>query len=307
MKISLHQLTVLQAIKHHQGMTAAARALHMTQPGVSNIVKQLEQYYDCKLVEVVGKKVFMTDAGNIVVKMAAQIQHVLDEGSSDLALLKGGVSGTLRVAVVSTAQYFAPRLLGAFKHENPHIHIELNVCNRGQILHRLTQNLDDFVIMSQPPSEHDLTATDFYEDQLVVAAGAGHPLLARKQLSLPDLMHEQWLIRERGSGTRIVMEKLFQQHLIQPDYLMAVGNNESIKQLIIANMGISIVSQQSIELELAGQLIHTLPVVGFPLHHKWYQVSHRHKSQSVLTRAFNDFVAHHANLAHFTGWVKQPA
>ena len=301
MKVSLHQFKVFQAVAQQQGITAAAKVLHMTQPGVSNIVKQLEQYYGCSLIEVVGKQVFLTEAGKVVAKMAAQLQQTLDAARSDIDSLQGGVSGTLRVAVVSTAKYFAPRLLGAFKHEHPHIHIELTVCNREQVIHRLHDNLDDFVIMSQPPKSPTLRVTDFYEDQLVVAVDPGHPLLQRRHLTLADLTHEHWLIREVGSGTRIAMEKLFQQHNMQPDYLMEVGNNESIKQLIIANMGISIVSQQSIVLELAGQLIKTLPVTGFPLRHEWYQVFNQHKKQSMLTQAFNTFVKQHADLTHFHG------
>lgn len=294
MKITLHQLNVLQAVKTHRSITAAAQTLHITQPAVSNILKQLELNYDYALTETVGKKVYLTDAGEHLVNAADTINEALEKAASDINALHGKLSGTLTVAIVSTAKYFVPRFLGEFQKIYPAIKIKLAVCNRYDAIEILNNNTSDFVIMSHPPKGAPIIKQIFYEDRLVVVASPDMQIKGRPK-KLKDLVNADWIIREPGSGTRIVMKKLFKQHKMSPNITMEVGNNESIKQLIMANMGISIVSKQSIELELEHQLIKILPLSDFPLIHPWYLVINKGKHINRITREFLEFVKQNSN------------
>lgn len=290
MNITLHQLRALKAVKDYGSITAAAHVLHITQPAVSNILKQLEQCYDYPLTETIGKKIFLTETGLRVVKASEAIQQVLDDLSADINALHGKLSGTMTVTIVSTAKYFVPRFLGEFRQRFPEVTIKLTVCNRQEAIHILKQNSSDILIMSQLPEGVAIENQLFYRDELIVV---GSPSFKRdhKHTSLKDLAECDWIIREPGSGTRIVMQKLFKQHKMVPNIAMEVSNNESIKQLIIANMGISIVSRQSIELELQHNLLKILPVAGFPLKHPWYLVRNKGKAGKRIVDEFLHFVS----------------
>ncbi len=299
MRLSLHQLNVFRAIADQGGITAATHKLHMTQPAVSNILKQLQDYYQQPLIEVIAKKVYLTEAGKVLYQHAVQVDQILQKAATEVKSLGGGVRGDLKLAVVSTAKYFVPRLLGAFKRAYPEVNITLEVLNREQVIEQLKQNQNDFVIMSQPPLEIPIEVEPFYEDQLVVACVTDHPLLHQKNIAFSVLSKESWLMREKGSGTRMVMLKWMHDHQIVPNSMMEIGNNESIKQLLMAGMGISLLSKQSIEIELAAGLIAILPVKDLPLKHEWYMVRHVDKQPSNLVRTFYEFVQQHPDLGHF--------
>ncbi len=272
----------------------------MTQPAVSNILKQLEDYFDCRLIEVVRKKLSLTEEGHKLLDCAQQIRTIIDNTKSEINLIHGIIAGHLRVATVSTAKYFVPRLLGAFKNLYPQVHIELTVKNREQIISRLEHNLDDFVIMSQPPELNTIEKADFYHDQLVVVASVQHRLANKKNMSLKDLKDEAWLMREKGSGTRIAIQSIFKKHRLQPNITMEIDNNESIKQAVMANMGISIISKKSIELELATKHIKILDIQGFPIQYKWFLVKNKQKKLSHVASEFHKFALSHPDLASFS-------
>ena len=285
MNITLHQLQVLKAIKIHGSLTVTARALHITQPAVSNILKQLSHKFQYPLTETIGKRIYLTPAGEHLVKAADDIQTILESTLYEINGLHGHLSGQIDIAIVSTAKYFMPKLLGEFKKKHPKVAIKLTVCNRQEAIYRLKHNAHDFIIMSQPPDNMAIKQQLFYPDELVVVASP--EMIFQSGIdTLADLSAVDWIIREPGSGTRIVMEKLFKKHRMLPNISMEVGSNESIKQLIMANMGISIVSKQSIELELGHQLMKILPIKQFPLNHPWYVVMNKGKALTQVTRAF---------------------
>lgn len=302
MRISLHQLNVFKAIAEQGGVTAASKAMHMTQPAVSNLLKQLEQYFDCNLVEMIGKKMHLTLSGEALLKTATQVIGLIDECQSNISLINGGLKGTLKVSVVSTAKYFMPRLLSAFHESYPDVEVVLNVCNREQVIERLWANQDDFVIMSQPPSDSRCEIVPFFDDQLVVISGTKPD--SKSCLALNELENENWIVREVGSGTRMVMERLFTRHEMQPNIKMSLGNNESIKQFVMAGMGISIVSRQSIEIEAEMGLLFEMPVKQFPIAHEWYKVTNKGKAQSALVELFQTFITSHRDLTHYAAWLK---
>lgn len=289
MNITLHQLNVLKTVKESGSITLAAQALHITQPAVSNILKQLELSCGYPLTEKIGKKIFLTQSGERLVEATEAIHHVLENASSDIQALHGRLSGTMSVTIVSTAKYFVPRLLGAFRQRYPGVKIKLTVCNRQDAIEVLKKNASDFLIMSQPPDDVPIEKQLFYKDELIVVASPERKFKGKIQ-ALNALADEDWIIREAGSGTRIVMKKLFKKYKMIPNIAMEVGNNESIKQLIMANMGISIVSKQSIELELEHKLINVLKVKDFPLSHPWYLVRNKGKQPKRLVNEFFAFV-----------------
>lgn len=290
MKITLHQLQVFEKVAKNGSVTLAAHALHMTQPAVSNIIRQLEDHYGCQLIEVIGKKLYLTAFGKALLSGCQELQSVLTNTETTLQMLKGGMTGTLAIATVSTAKYFMPHLLGAFKAEYANVHFKLKVCNREEVIARLETNEDDFVIMSQPPNMISVDCADFYEDELVIAASCNHPLKNKTDLTLKSLANAPWIIREPGSGTRIAMLKIMNKYKMVPNVEMEISNNEAIKQAIIANIGISILSKQSINMELKNKSLCLLPVKGFPIAHKWYLVKNKGKQLSPIAEKFYAFV-----------------
>ncbi len=294
MKITLHQLKVFECVARMGSVTQAAHELHMTQPAVSNIIRQLEEYYDCSLIEVIGRKLSLTVFGQTLVEGCQKLQTTLENTQTQIDLLKGGLTGTLHVATVSTARYFIPRLLGHFKTKYPDIHIKLVICNRHEIINRLSKNLDDFVIMSNPPRNSSVDCANFYDDELVIASSIKHKLSKSKQpIKLSSLKQEAWILREEGSGTRYATENIFRKSRFKPKVEMEISDNEAIKQAIMANIGISVISKQSIKIELSHKLISLIPTTQFPVKHTWYLVKNKGKNLAPIAESFYTFVNHH--------------
>lgn len=298
MRLSLHQLHVFETIAKTESITQTAKALHMTQPAVSNILRQLETYFSCALTENMGRKIYITPSGKLLANSCKEIRLTLEQIKIQIESLRTGLAGTMSVATVSSAKYFVPRLLGAFKSAYTNIHIELKVQNRSQIIERLQNNLDDFVILSEPPEAMPVDMVEFYEDELVVVAAHNHPFI-NDTLTLQKLATQPWFIREEGSGTRRAMFDIMKKHKVVPTIAMEINSTESIKQAIISNMGISILSRQSIELETHTGLLRVLSVQEFPIKHKWYMVKHKDKCLSSIAKKFYEFVQMHPDLLGF--------
>lgn len=290
MNITLHQLNVFKKVSELGSVTRAAHALNMTQPAVSNILRQLHTAVGSSLIEILNKKVTLTPSGQHLLAASEQISQILEQASENIALHQAEVRGTLHIATVSTAKYFILKLLGHFKQQYPSIHLRLVVRNRAEILQRIRDNADDFVVMSQLPQDLRIDASVMFHDKLVVGM---HPARARTfkaPLTLAELSTQPWIIREPGSGTRHAMLALFKQANFMPPFEMEIDNNESIKQAIMSDLGISILSQHSLELEKRADLIHTPTVEGFPAPLSWYLVKPRGKKLSQLAQQFADFV-----------------
>jgi DNA-binding transcriptional LysR family regulator len=289
-------LAVFEAVAKHQSVTIAAQYLHMTQPAVSNIIKQLQNHYGCPLIEVIGRKLSLTVFGQSLLANCKIISATLDTIQTEIELLKGGVSGTIQVATVSTAKYFVPYLLGKFKEQhdkNDKIHIKLTVGNRQEIIQHLQENKGDFVIMSHPPDKLTVDCADFYNDELVVITGKNYTSKKSRSTHLKALEREPWIIREQGSGTRYATERVFKQHHFFPSIAMEIGDNEAIKQAVIANMGIAVISRQSVKFEVEKGLIKILTVTPFPVRHQWYLVKNKNKALSPVASKFYIFVHSH--------------
>lgn len=289
MRLTLHQLQVFGRIAALKSVTKAAHNLHMSQPAVSNLLKQLEDYYGCCLTTRTDKQLVLTQYGERVLRLSQEIETLLNETLSEISSLKGGLEGELLVATVSTAKYFVPRLLGAFKEKNPKVHVKISVSNRHQVIQRLRANMDDFVVMSHPPVSKQIQCIEFYKDELVVATCYESPLKNENNLILDTLSEHAWIMREQGSGTRLAVENHFKKIGFTPKIEMEISNTEAIKQAVMANMGITIISKQSIKLEVKNKLIRILPVKGFPLKHPWFLVKNKEKQLLPIADKFYQF------------------
>lgn len=287
---TFRQLEVFEAIARLGSFTRAAEELFLTQPTVSMQIKKLTDAVGLPLFEQVGKRVYLTDAGHALYATCRQIFEQLSRFDMTVADMKGLKRGALRLAVVSTAKYFAPRLLGPFCQRYPGIEASLKVCNREQLLERLDDNLDDLYILGQPPDTIDIVATPFLENPLVVLAPANHALAHARKIPLARLAEEPFLAREVGSGTRKAVEQLFREHRLTMKVRMELESNEAIKQAIIVGLGVSVLSWHTLTQEIDTGQLAILDVEHFPIERHWYVVYPRGKQLSVVAQTFIDYL-----------------
>ena len=290
MHLTLRQLKVFEAVARLGSYTRAAEELHLTQPAVSMQIKQLEGNTGLPLFEQLGKKIYLTPAGEEMRHSCRVISQQLDEVDRVMAEMKGMKRGRLVIAVASTANYFAPRLLATFSQRYPEITISLDVTNREGLLGHLDVNDTDLVIMGRPPEELDLVAEPFTENPLVVIAAPNHPLVATEHIPLEWLQQETFVVREQGSGTRTAMERFFAEKGVRLSTGMEMSSNEAIKQAVQAGLGLGIVSVHTLQLELETRRLTVLDVESFPILRHWYVVYRRGKRLSPVAQAFMEFV-----------------
>lgn len=292
--VTLRQLRILSAVGRSLSFTRAARDMHLTQSAVSQQMKLLEREAAAPLFEHVGRRIQLTAAGDELLRHANRMLETLREADEALYALRGLQRGVLKFGAVSTAKYFAPSLLAAFTAVHPDITIKFTVGNREEIVQRLSANEIDLVIMGRPPRELETVAEPFASHPLVIIAAPDHPLASRKRLRLADLANERLLIRERGSGTRAALEHVFREHAASYRAAMEVSSNETIKQAVMAGMGVSFISMHTVGLELkAGRLV-TLNVTGLPIVRQWYVIHLGSKRLSPIAAAFRTFLVERA-------------
>lgn len=288
---TLHQFRIFATLARHLNMTRAAEELHMTPAALSIQIKQLANALGMPLHEQIGKRLFLTEAGQRVESASRDILDRLDRLAEELAELQGLERGRLRLSIITTAKYFVPRMLGDFCRRHPGIEVALEVCNRDQILERLTANLDDLYIMGQPPANLRLVAEPFMENPLVVLAPADHPLVGATDIDPARLAGEPFVLREQGSGTRLAAERFFEGHGIKLQVRMTLGSNEAVKQAVAGGLGLSVLSHHTLTLDAASGAFAVLAVSGFPLIRQWYAIHPAGKQLSTVSRAFLDHLA----------------
>ncbi len=290
MHLTLQQLKLFEAVARNSSFTRAAEEMCLTQPAVSIQVKRLEEQVGLPLFEQVGKKIFMTTAGRELYGASRDILARVSELAGAVEDLKGVVKGRLQLAMVSTTEYFMPRLLGAFLQQFPEVEPRLKFTNRANVVQRLLNNDDDFVVMGQIPEGNQLESSPFLENVLVVVAPPKHPLAGQTNVSLEQLSHERFLSREQGSGTRMVFERELVRHGLTIEPYIELGSSEAIKQGVMAGLGIGILSLHSLTLELTAGALVVLNVEGFPQRRRWYAVHLKGKRLSLVARTFLEFI-----------------
>jgi DNA-binding transcriptional LysR family regulator len=289
--VSLRQLSVFAAVARHASFARAAEELHLTQPAVSMQVKELEATVQLPLFERAGRSVRLTTPGEYLLVYARRVLAVLREAETAMAGLRGVEGGRMTIGMVSTAEYFVPRLLARFRAEHPAVEMRLSIGNnRESLVRQLRDNEVDLAVMGRPPRELDARAEPFAANPLGIIAAPGHALARRRRVAPKALEAEPFIVREPGSGTRAAMEQFFRDQRIAPPRAMEMSSNETIKQAVIADMGLAFVSLHTVALELSvGQLV-ALKVAGLPLIRRWLIVNIQAKPLLPAAEAFRYFI-----------------
>ncbi len=292
-RATLHQLRIFDAVARCGSVAQAAKALHLTPPAVSIQVKQLAEAVGAPLLEQVGKRLYLTEAGRLVAAACREVLDRLEGLSQDVAALQGLQKGRLGIAILTTAKYLVPRLLGAFSERHPHIELALVVGNRETLLERMGRNEDDLYILGQPPRGAGVVALPFAPNHLVAIAYPGHPLARARGIPPAQFGEEPFIAREEGSGTRLASEAFFRRYGVRPRIRMTLGSNEAIKQMVAGRLGVSILSQSTVLAELeTGELV-MLDVHGLPIERQWYIVYLEGKRLTPAAEAFCAFLLSH--------------
>ena len=288
--LSLRQLQVFESVARHLNHSRAAAELFLSQPAVSMQIKQAEQTIGLPLFEQAGKKLFLTEAGREMLHYARSILQLMQEMGNVFDAMKGLEHGRLNITVVSTANYFMPHLLAKFIQAHPKIQVGLSVANRDAVIRQVADNVADLAIMGQPPQGADMLAESFLANPLVPIAAPSHPLAHARKIKPQQLAKEVFLLREKGSGTRAVVERFFDSHALPLPNHMEMDTNEAIKQSVQAGMGIAIISRHAIELELETGRLVVLDAVGFPILRDWHIVQRKNKRPSLSAIEFERFL-----------------
>ena len=287
---TLHQLKVFETVARNGSFTRAAEELLITQPTVSSQVKQLTKSVGLPLFEQIGKSLYLTDAGRELLATCQDVFEKLNNFEIKIADLKGTKQGQLNLAVITTAKYFVPRLLGPFCQNYPGIDVALKVTNHHEIQQRMLDNQDDLYVVSNPNTDIDLTSKPFLNNPLVVVAKKDHPLATNNNINLQELNDQPFIMREQGSGTREAIEQLFAEHNISVKVKLELGSNEAIKQAISGGLGISILSEHCLISEGKSGELAVLDFQHFPIKRRWFVSYLSGKKLSVIAEAFLDYL-----------------
>ena len=286
MNVTFRQLRLFQALADTGSVSAAARVMHVTQPTASMQLKEVSQAVGLPLYEVLGRKVYLTDAVRELAAAARAMTGIWESFEQSVDAVKGLARGRLRVAVVSTAKYFIPRLIGSFCRKHPAIDVALEILNRDGVVQRLRENLDDLYIMSMPPADMDLGDEIFMPNPIVVIAATSDVLSKSARIPLSELASRRFILREPGSGTRMAVDRYFRRMKFRPDVRLELGSNEAVKESVAGGLGVGVVSSHVLHGHRKEHGVRVIDMEGFPLPSAWHLVHPSSKKLSPLALAF---------------------
>jgi DNA-binding transcriptional LysR family regulator len=287
---TLRQLKVFEAVARHLSFSRAAEELHLTQPAVSTQVRKLEEHAGLPLFEQLGKKIHLTAAGSRMLQSSREIIQKFQEAEEAMAQYKGVSGGRLNVSVISAGDYFFPRLLVEFAQQHAGVTLNFGVCNREELLAQMDANVTDLAVMVRPPEDLDTVAEPFAPHPYVIVAAPSHPLARTPRISMSRIGREPFVVREKGSDTWNSMVEGFGGQLPALNIAMEIRSTETIKQAVIAGMGVSFLSAHTVSRELQAGSLTVLDVQGFPLMLNWYVVHRRSKRLPAVAQAFKHFL-----------------
>lgn len=288
--LTLRQLQVFDAVAQTLSYSAAAEALGITQPAVSMLMRQLEADAGVPLMLRQGRRMDLTHAGTMLLRHARSILEQVRIAEEGLASIKGGTGGHLHLGVVSTANYFAPRLLTEFQRRMPGVTFKLTVARRDELLAMLQNHRLDVAIAGHPPGEADVEAETFARHPHCIVAPADHPLAKRRRLRWTDLARAPFIFREPGSATRQFLEHLMASQSLRVKVGIELDGNETVKQAVMAGLGLTFMSAHAFQVELQAGLIAILDLEGMPKQLDWCLLHRRDTVLSGVTAAFREFV-----------------
>ncbi len=286
MNATFRQIRLFKALADTGSVSGAARAMHVTQPTASMQLKEISQAIGLPLYDVIGKKVHLTEVGQALALTARSMVFEWESFQQRVDEIKGLSRGKLRVAVVSTAKYFMPKMIGSFCQKYPAIDVALEILNRDGVVQRLQNNLDDLYIMSMPPTTMNLHDELLMPNPIVVIASISDALAAKKKISLTELKNHRFILREPGSGTRMAGDQFFRQKKFKPNIRLELGSNEAVKESVAGGLGIGVISRHALHGMDKEHGVRVIDVVGFPLPSAWHMVNPSHQKLSPVTLAF---------------------
>ena len=292
MNITFKQLRMMQALAETNSISAAAKVMHVTQPTASMQLKEMSLAIGLPLYEVIGKKIYLTDIGLELAATAQDISRAWESFEQTVHASKGVNKGRLRIAVVSTAKYFMPKLIASFCKKFPAIDVSLEILNRDGVLERLRSNRDDLYIMSMPPPDVALEDVIFMPNPIGLIAASTNTLAKQKMVSLNDLKNHRFILREPGSGTRMAGDQFFVKKKFKPNIRLELGSNEGIKEAVAGGLGIGIISLHALHGHLKEQGVSVVNVEGFPVKSAWHLVHLSAKQLSPVAQAFKQHMLH---------------
>ncbi|MFZ5608741.1 MAG: LysR substrate-binding domain-containing protein [Pseudomonadota bacterium] len=302
--VTLKQLRALAGVLRCGTLSEAARQLRVTPPAVSLQLRLLEESVGLPLIDRTGDGPRPTQAGKEILLAIDRIETALGECRDALEALKSLDGGRVAVGVVSTAKYFAPRALAAFAKSHPRMDIRLSIGNRQETIAALESYRLDIAIMGRAPEGIAVADAVIGPHPHIIIGPPDHPLTKRRRLALEDLASETFLLREMGSGTRMLMERLFASHGLKPKIGMEIGSNETIKQAVMAGLGVALISAHTVAAEIEDHRLSPFDVLGLPLMRKWFVVRRADKRMLPAAQALWDFL--HDNGARYLPTLDLP-
>lgn len=283
-------MQALMLVARHESVSRAAEAMHVTQPAVSLQLRMLEEAAGTPLTRKLGRGIQLTAAGEVMVGFAERILNMWEQATDEVAALKGVISGTLRIGAVTTAEHLLPPMLVKFTMERPDVRMKLHVGNRSEVLNMLARHEIDLAIMGTPPREFRTNAARFARHPMAFIASPTHPLMKKRKVSLDDVMKANLLVRERGSGTRTAIERLFRESGQRLRIGSELSSNEAIKRMVAAGLGVAFLSVHACALEFGAGLVKMLPVAESPVEANWHIMHLVDQPIPKVAAAFQDYV-----------------
>jgi DNA-binding transcriptional LysR family regulator len=290
--VTFRQLQIFVEVAERLSLVRVAEHLRLTPSAISFQIKQIEDQTGFALFERIGRRVALTDAGAVLLTYARVVLQSLRDADQAMLSLKGVRGGRIKVGLVSTAKYIVPHMIARFRDEYSDVSVTLRDANRSEILDQLLTGEIDLAIMGRPPAGADVIAERFADHPTVIVASPSHPLANASSLQRAALAPEWFVIREEGAGTRALADEFFRSAGFRPRIAMESSSNETIKQSVIAGIGLALISQHTISLEASLRLLATLPVDGFPLMRSWFVAHRRTLPLLPIQSRLRDFLVH---------------
>ncbi|MGJ5069133.1 LysR family transcriptional regulator [Bradyrhizobium oligotrophicum] len=288
--LTIRQLRALAAVQNSGSVTSAAGRLNLTQPAVTLQIRNLQELAGLPLIQRTTDGMILTEAGRSVLALAERVEAALQDCEQALDILAGRSGGRVAIGAVSTAKYFVPFAIAEFSRRFPKIDVTLRIGNRDSLREALRGYDLDIAIMGRPPADVPVDMRPFGKHPHIIIAPANHRLARRKRIAAGDLAGEVFITREPGSGTRLLMETFFEKHGLKPKTSMEMDSNETIKQAVIAGLGIAFISQHTVAHELSEGRLVTLKVAGLPIIRQWHAVRRADKLLLPPAQAMLDFL-----------------